>query len=194
MADKVSRSEQKRQHKHIEAAARELAALGNQEIQRLPCSSELKKEIIAVRSVKGGARKRQIKYVAKLIKQENRAELFEFLKQEKGSKLEENSFHHLLERFRDAIVNEALQSYDLSRSSREQWEPEYSSSEIDLAVARFPEIDEQDLRRAAFQYAKTRNKVYYRELFRLLKAAAEKQKISGKVAQDMSDSQGETAA
>ena len=188
MTEKISRSEQKRLHKQIEDAAKELVALGSQEVQRLPCSSEMKKEIAATAAMKGGARKRQIKYVAKLIKQENPEEILRHLQEEKGSKLEQNRFQHLIERIRDTIVNEALELYEESRRFGEEWEPGYESSEIEQTVARFPEIDEMDLRRAAYQYAKNRNKVYYRELFRLLKAAAEKRSLVNKMENEGADS------
>ena len=184
MTEKISRSEQKRQHKQVEDAAKEISELGVQEIKRLPGSDELKDEILALRKTKGGARKRQIKYIAKVLKSEPHEEILQFLKQEKGSKIEENRFQHDVEKLRDSIINDALESYDECRQYREPWEIDYDSSAIEAVVNEFPAIDEQELRRSAHQYARNRNKVHYRELFRLIKAAADKKRLGHTMSSD----------
>ena len=178
MNETISRSEQKRQHKQIEDAARELCELGAQELSRLPGSDELKSEIAASRKTKGGARKRQIKYIAKILKRESHGEILQFLHQEKGSKIEINRFYHEVERLRDNIINEALEAYDECRKSREPWDINFESRAIVEVVETYSGIDELEIRRAAHQYARNRNKVYYRELFRLIKSAADKKRLS----------------
>lgn len=178
MSERISRSEQKRQHKQIEDAARELAALSPHELKRLPGSDELKSEIAALRTTKGGARKRQIKYIAKIMKREPHDEILQFLQQEKGSRIEENRFSHEIEKLRDNVITEALEAYDESRRCQEPWDINYESRMIRQVVETYPLIDELEVRRSAHQYARTRNKVHYRELYRLIKAAAEKKRLS----------------
>ncbi len=129
------------------------------------------------RQLKGGALKRQIKYLAKLLKQEPLDEVLRLLAFQKGSKLQENKLHHQAERLRDAIINEALDARDESVRAGVALEMDWPSEAIDSAVQLYPELDEAELRRSAHQYVRSRNRVHSRELFRLLRAAAEKQRL-----------------
>ena len=174
--EKLSRSEQKRRFKLIEATAKELSALGDSELTRLPGSDRLKQEVVVVRTTKGGARKRQIKYVAKILQQEPVSEILSFLQLARGSKLEENRFHRQAEKMRDAIIDDALQEYEHCIQGSRQMEINWHSEVIRQTMDVLPELDEHDVRRTAHQYARNRNKTYYRELFRLLKAAADKKR------------------
>ena len=174
--EKVSRSEQKRRFKLIEAAAKELSVLGDSELTKLPGSDRLKHEIVAVRKTKGGARKRQIKYVAKILQEEPVDEILSFLQQIRGSKLEENRFHRTAEKMRDAIIDDALQEYEHCLRGSRQMEIDWHSEVIRQTINTLPVLDEHEVRRSAHQYARNRNKTHYRELFRLLKAAAEKKR------------------
>ncbi len=177
MNEKISRSELKRQHKRIEKIAQELAGLGDQELNRMPGSDEIKCQIRASRKNKGGDRKRQIKYIAKILKQEPVAEILNFLSREKGSKLEKDHFLRDVEQWRDRIITEALAACGMARSFQEPWEIDYASSSINEMLEQLPEINEQDIRQAVYQYVRSRNRKYYRELFRIIMAAAEKQKL-----------------
>ena len=178
MSEKLSRSEIKRQFKQIEGAAKELADLGDADLSKLSCSEMVKEEILLCRSTKGGARKRQVKYIAKLLQREDLDEILQFLKDRRGSKIKENRFHHEIERLRDGIINEALETYDECRKNHEEWEMDWESESIAHVVQLYPFIDELDIRRCAYNYARSRNRTHYRELFRLLKAASEKQKMN----------------
>lgn len=178
MEDRISRSEQKRQFKQIESAAKELSELSDLDLKHLPVSDELKAEIVLCRKTKTGAKKRQIKYIAKILQQENPGKILLFLQERKGSRLEENRFQHETERLRDSIVDDALLAYDECRKNQEQWELDWQSDAICYVVDRFPDIDENELRRSAHQFARSRSKTHYRELFRLLKAAAEKDRLN----------------
>ena len=53
------------------------------------------------------------------------------------------------------------------------WEPDWPGKEIDAVVRRYT-LDETDLRKSVYQYARTRIHGHYREVFRILKAAVEK--------------------
>ena len=178
--ERLSKSELKRQHKQVEAAAKEITALNDTELTQLELDPELIEEARLCRTLKGGALKRQVKYVAKLLKQADLDNLLSQLAQMKGSRLAENKAHHQAERLRDAIINEALDFRNECLQEGVTMEMEWPSETLALVVEDFDDIDELELRRSAYQYAKTRNRVHSRELFRVLRAAAEKQRYRQK--------------
>ncbi|MEE4243600.1 MAG: ribosome biogenesis factor YjgA [Desulfopila sp.] len=174
MIERISRSEQKRLFKLVEELAVELTELTGKDIKKFPASEEIKVEISNCKGLSGGARKRQIKYLAKILRQEESLEeMYQFLQSRKGSLLKENQLFHEAERWRDTIVNEAIERNDRCRSDQIAFEPDYHSALIADALAHFPSLDEMDLRRCTYQYVRTRNKTHYRELFRMIKAAVE---------------------
>lgn len=177
--ERLSKSELKRQHKQVEAAAKELAALNDNELGTLQLEPEVVEAVRLCRTLKGGALKRQVKYAAKLLKQGEVDELLNRLAQMKGSRLAENKLHHQAERQRDAIINEALDFRDECLQQGVAMEMDWPSETLDLVVEEYVDVDELDLRRSAYQYVKTRNKVHSRELFRVLRAAAEKKRYTG---------------
>lgn len=172
--EKLSKSELKRQHKQVEDAAREIILLNDSEVIGLGIGVELVEAVKLCRSLKGGSLKRQIKFIAKLLKQEPVDEILALLAKKKGSKLEENKLQHQAERLRDAIINEALTAREHCLVKELEMDMEWPSDALAAVVAMYPGIDENELRRSAYQYVKSRNKVHQRELFRMLKAAAEK--------------------
>lgn len=177
--ERLSKSELKRQHKQVEAAAKELAALNDNELGTLQLEPEVVEAVRLCRTLKGGSLKRQVKYAAKLLKQGEVDELLSRLAQMKGSRLAENKRHHQAERLRDAIINEALDFRDECLQQGVAMEMDWPSETLDLVVEEYVDVDELDLRRSAYQYVKTRNKVHSRELFRVLRAAAEKKRYTG---------------
>ena len=174
--ERLSKSELKRLHKQVETAAKEVAALNDNELGKLQLGSEVVEAVQLCRTLKGGSLKRQTKYVAKLLKQGEVNDLLKQLAQMKGSRLEENHFHHQAERLRDAIINEALDFRDECLQEGVAMEMDWPSDILDGLVGEHSHFDELELRRSAYQYVKTRNKVHSRELFRILRAAAEKQR------------------
>lgn len=177
--ERLSKSELKRQHKQVEAAAKELADLNDNELGTLQLEPEVVEAVRLCRTLKGGSLKRQVKYAAKLLKQGEVDELLNRLAQMKGSRLAENKLHHQAERQRDAIINEALDFRDECLQQGVAMEMDWPSETLDLVVEEYVDVDELDLRRSAYQYVKTRNKVHSRELFRVLRAAAEKKRYTG---------------
>lgn len=174
--ERLSKSEIKRQHKQMEMAAREIMALNNRELKRLNLNQELIDSIQLARSLKAGALKRQTKYIAKLLKLEPVSEILKQLKRMKGSKLQEDKFHHQAEYHRDAIINEALEAKEQCIVEGVEFEMDWPSDAIASVITEIPDIDENDVRRSAHQYVRTRNKVHYRELFRMMRAAVERMK------------------
>ena len=89
--------------------------------------------------------------------------------------MQENQIFHEAERWRDVIINDAMEVYDDCRRERMVFEPDFHSENIRDITKELHDIDEKDLRRCTYQYVRTRNKTYYRELFRMIKAAIEVQ-------------------
>ncbi len=178
-----SRSEKKRRAKQIEGLAQELFALGPAEVKKLPCPEPVRAEILLGLGLKAGARKRQMKYVTKMLREEADFDtLFEYLEQRKGSKLKEAREFHSLERLRDAIVNEAIAvfeeevQFDTSIADYPE-EFDWPSRAAEQAAADFPEADIRAIKKAAMAYARSRNLTFSREIFRLLKAARDRARI-----------------
>ena len=190
MGLQLSKSEKKRRAKGIEQLVYELASLPDREILILPCDKEIQEEIRSTKNLKGGAKKRQLKYATKLLRDKSVDELYEFLAQKKGSLLKKNREFHDLEHLRNLLVDEAVQHYeDMMHNDGYINENEPSdlfrkSEALNVIVGHFPDIDQALLKNAAIQFARTRNRKFSRELFRILKAALEKKqfsKIEGKI-------------
>lgn len=181
MIERISKSAQKRRFKDEESAAAELALLSDKDLKKLDVSQALKEEIIRCRSQKTGALKRQIKYLAKVMRDDDVVDqIFDFLTERKGSKVKETKLHREIERLRDVLINEAIDSQQECLQRGMIWEPDWQSEEIDSFVNHYP-IDEGDLRRTIFQYVKTRLHHHNREVFRVVKAAIDKQQMRKKI-------------
>ncbi len=176
MTEYISRSAQKRRFKDEEGVAEELSLLTDKDLKLLPAGQAVKDEILRCRTVKGGARKRQVKYLAKVMREEPVEAILAFLADRKGSQVKVTKLQREVERLRDVIINEAIEEQQSTLQAGLPWEPHWQGPEIDAAVAHYP-IDEGDLRKTVHQYVKTRIHTYYREVFRILKAAVEKEEM-----------------
>lgn len=181
MSEYVSRSAQKRRFKDEEGAAAELALLTDRDLKLLPATPEIKEEILRCRTLKGGARKRQVKYLAKVMREAGIEAILDFLTERKGSQIKANTLQREAERLRDVIINEAIEEYQDILRGGGQWEPDWQGEEIEAACRRYP-LDEGDLRRTVHHFVKTRMPNSYREIFRILKAALEKEELLRKSA------------
>ena len=167
----VSRSEQKRRAKDLEKLAKELCELPDSDVQKLPCEPMLRQEIEKVKSLKSGARRRQIKFIAKSLRETDATGVFEFLARRKGSKLKENREFHILERMRDDILNDAIDAFRKADENDEEPDPKWPSPSLRAGIDRLPDLQEHDVRALALRYARTRKPSLRKELFRILKAA-----------------------
>ena len=180
MVSQLSKSEKKRRAKGIEQLVYELASLPDREIGNLPCNQTIQEEIRSARNLKGGAKKRQLKYATKLLRKQPVDDLYDFLAQKKGSLLKKNREFHELEHFRNLLISETVELYDdvINNdgyiSDMEPLELLRESVALDAIVEHLPDIDKALLKNTVMQYARTRNKKFSRELFRILKAAHEK--------------------
>lgn len=158
----------------------ELAMLPGSEIKELPCSQAVKDEVLSAKRLKGGSKKRQLKYATKLLRDEPVEDLYDFLARRKGSLLKKNREFHELEHFRNLLITEAVQVYEeMMHDSGYMNENEpidmLKNSQAIAAITEFvPDVDCELLKNTAMQFARTRNRKFSRELFRILKAALEK--------------------
>jgi ribosome-associated protein len=180
MTERISKSAQKRRFKDEEGAAAELAMLSDKDLKKLTVDQVVKDEIIRCRGQKGGALKRQIKYLAKVMREGSVEEVYNFLADRKGSKLKENKLHREVERLRDVLTNEAIADQQNCLQAGVVWEPNWPGAEMDAFVKRYP-VDEGDLRKTVFQYVKTRIHNHNKEIFRIVKAAVEKDEMLRKI-------------
>ena len=190
MDSQLSKSERKRRAKGIEKLVYELASLPHNEINALPCDQEIREEILSAKNQKGGAQKRQLKYATKLLRKNPVDDLYDFLAKKKGSSLQKNREFHNLEHLRNLLINETLQQYeDMMQSNRDinEDDPFDILGESDALATiedQLPDVDQTLLKNTAIQFAKTRNKKFSRELFRVLKAEFEKKQFSQKQDKD----------
>ncbi|KPK25510.1 MAG: hypothetical protein AMJ61_11780 [Desulfobacterales bacterium SG8_35_2] len=185
MDSQLSRSEKKRRAKGIEQLVQELAVLPPGEIAILPCGQEIRDEIASAKNLKGGARKRQLKYATKLLRDNKHVEeLYDFLVRKKGSMLKEKRAFQELENFRNLLITEAVQLYEERMSGsgytneNEPMEFPSDSETLRAIVNHLPGVDQDLLKNSAMQFARTRNRKFSRELFRIMKAALERAQFS----------------
>lgn len=175
MVEKISRSEQKRLYKQVEELAGELAELSDSDLKLLPAEDEVRQEIVSCRGLQTGARKRQIKYLAKVLRRYPLDEVYSFMQARKGSALKTKQLFHRAEHWRDVLITEAVEMHEESLRSQQPFALQWHSDLISGLMEELPGIDENDLRRALHHYGRTRNRTYYKEVFRMIKAAVEAQ-------------------
>lgn len=179
MADYISKSEMKRIYKQVGELAREIADLSDKELKSFPGGTVIHEEILATRGLKGGAKNRQIKYLAKVLRQGPLDEMYLFVKNRRGSNLHAKKQFHIAERLRDTLINEAVEAHQECLKMQIPFEPGWPSNFIPEVLKDYPNIKEPELRQVIHQYVTTRNKYHYRELFRMMKAAVEqKERLS----------------
>ncbi len=173
MAELISRSEQKRIYKQVEELAREVADLSDKDLKKFPGGAVIHEEILATRGLKGGSKKRQIKYLAKVLRQGPLDDIYLFVAKRKGSSLHTKKQFHAAERIRDTLINEAMEAQKNCFTQQIPFEPSWHSDVIPQIIDEYPGAEEEEIRMVIYQYVKTHNKLHYRELFRVMKAAVE---------------------
>jgi len=173
MDNTISRTEQKRRAKAVEQLAQELVELSANVIAKLPADDFIREEIKSAHPLKGGARKRQIKYIAKELRGLDPEPLLNFLEERKGSKLKRDRDLHELERLRQDILSEAIAAFQAAQTEGDTLGEEWQSELATATAADLPALDLTAVNRAARRYARSRKPTYGREVFRLLRAAKE---------------------
>ena len=175
----ISRSEQKRRIKQLEQLVEETSRLPLSMIDNLPCSDEISDLFREVATLKGGARKRQVKYITKLLKneQEQIDSLYSFVSKKQGSALKKKKEFHEIEYIRDSLLNEVIEQRRIARQNHEELDEDWSSEVVAEVGRRFPGVDEKALKRLALLFASTRSPKHSREIFRLLRASQEQEQF-----------------
>ena len=171
MTDIISKSERKRRCQWQEELAAALTVLTDSDLQKLPADAETLQAIRDSRPLKAGARKRQLKYLAKLLREREVTAIHAFLEEKKGSRLRVNQRQHQAEHLRDTFVNAAIAALEESRQAQIPWDGQWHSEALTGFLAAHPRVDGREINQIATNYAQSRNRLHYRELFRLIKAA-----------------------
>ncbi|MDR0476629.1 MAG: DUF615 domain-containing protein [Desulfobulbaceae bacterium] len=171
MTEAISKSECKRRCQWQEELAATLVALTDSDLLALPADAETLAAIRDSRPLKGGARKRQIKYLAKLLREREVTAIHAFLEEKKGSRLRANQREHQAEHLRDTFVNAAIAAFEESRRAQIPWDGQWHSEALTVFLAAHPRLQAREIGQMAASYAQSRNRLYYRQLFRLIKAA-----------------------
>ncbi|MGL1932963.1 MAG: DUF615 domain-containing protein [Desulfotalea sp.] len=176
MSEYISKSEKKRRFKREELLADEISKLSGKILKSLPAEDDVKEVIKNCHGLKGSALKRQVKYLAKVMRGTTDLEpIFDFLAERKGSSLKADKLHKEAEHYRDNIINEALEDQKKSQAKGIPWGEDWEANEIVFLAERLSSISANELRRATYQYVKTKKHNHYKELFRMVKSALERE-------------------
>lgn len=174
----LSRSEQKRRMEQLANLVEELADLPPALLNQVPAGEEVQALLQEAAGLnKDGARKRQIKYITKLVREEESGEkLYAFLAERKGTELRKKKQLHEIEHMRDALIEEAIAVRRKAKEKQEEFTEDWPSAVAEEIAAELPSADKGELVRLACFFAVSRNPRHSREIFRLLRAAQEKSK------------------
>jgi len=172
----ISRTEKKRRAKEVEKLSKELVELPPADLAALPCDDFLREEIRLAQTLKAGSRKRQSKYITKELRQQPLDSLLDFLEERKGSRLKHNIEHQELERLRNDILGASIDEYNDLEDHEGYFSMDRNAPPLKQAAQMFPTLNIEAIAGAADNFAVTRKAGQSREIFRALKAAAEKSK------------------
>lgn len=176
----LSRSEQKRRIKQLEKLVIQLVELPEKQQRELPLAEDIVEYIKEVRGLKGGARKRQVKYITKLLRSESVEPVYDYLAKQQGSSLLQKKQFHEIEYLRDILIEEAIAARRLAKETQEELSENWPSRVVSDITMELPEVDSKELTRLAFLFAMTRSKRHSREIFRMLQAAREQEQLNRK--------------
>lgn len=151
----VSKSEIKRDSEHLKKLGTELIELTPQNLEKIPLDDDLKDAIRQAQGFKLEARRRQIQFIGKLLRNRDPEPIQDALDKVKNRHNQQQALLHKLELVRDQLVN-------------------MGDASLNHLMGEYPDLDRQHLRtliRGA-QKEKEANKPAknYREIFQYLKA------------------------
>ena len=164
--------------KEIETLVFELAKLSSQVVDKCPCSQEVRELLKEAGGLKGGAKKRQLKYITKLLKEEPLDELYKYLADRKGTELVKNKQFHEIEYWRDSLLNEAIEAKKECAAEFMEWNEQWDSKVAASIANELPGAEKNTLLRLAYLFVQTRNPRHSREIFRYLIAIREQERFS----------------
>ncbi|MFM9834490.1 MAG: ribosome biogenesis factor YjgA [Methylophilaceae bacterium] len=159
----VSKTKLKAEADAQQAIGKKLIELPKDKLSKLNLSETLYEAVLeSKRLTANGAIRRQLQYIGRLMRDTDTAPIVEQLSRWEGKHNDENARFHLLERWRDRLINESGTS---------------QSNVLQELVALYPQIDIQQLRNLCrnAQKEQSANKPpkSSRELFKLLREASE---------------------
>lgn len=150
-----SKSQLKRDAHGLQDLGAELVELSAQQLAEIPLSEDVLATVRETRAITAhGARKRQLKYLGKLLRQEEEGPIREALERIQGRHALTVAHHHQCERWRDRLITEG-------------------DTALTALLEEFPQADRQQLRQlmrsAQAELAKGKPPKSSRELFRFLR-------------------------
>ena len=104
--ERLNKSQQKREIHALLEMGKELSAMEAPTLEQMELPPELFTALVAAKSMKHGAQKRQFKFIAKLLRQMNTDSITETLAEIKGRKADQDRQFHRIERWRDRLLAE----------------------------------------------------------------------------------------
>lgn len=154
----VSKSEMKRDMDALQKLGEELVELKPSALKKVPMSESLLAAIEEAQRFKNEAKRRQLQYVGRLMRNEDPEPIQAALDKIRNKHAQQNAVFHKLELLRDKII-------------------EQGDKAIGDVLALYPSADRQQLRQLARQAVKERKEnkppKAYRELFQVLKTLQE---------------------
>ena len=111
-----SKSQRKRDAKALQALGESLTALGESDLARIPMWPDLEAAVADARGLERAARRRQIRYVARLLREGDPGPIAQALDTVRSPGRREAARHRRIERLRDALV-QGEESPDTLRSA-----------------------------------------------------------------------------
>jgi len=152
----VSRSAKKRAAKTVEDLAVRLVELGGADFRRLPLEGDIARELKEARTITAhGARKRQIKHLAGLLRKdpESLEKAEDFVTAIEQGHHQDAELFHFLEELRERLCD-----------------PERRDAALEEVRQNLPAVDNAKVRRLAESVQNNEDKRAFRELFKVLKA------------------------
>ncbi len=153
------RSARKREVKAIADLAKRLVDSSRLGVTTLPLSDELRSALMHVRTSKGSARKRQLKFFTKLLREDSQGEAM-------ARRFLDGVDHFHLEEVRDFKKLESLRD-DLL-------DPELFAAAMKRACDEMPTLDRREISSLARAAHKNPGKRHFRAIFRCLREASDK--------------------
>lgn len=109
-----SKSQRKREHHALQALAESLIRLSAGQLATVPMSDTLRQDVIEARTMKKGALRRQIRFLARLLSEEDAEAVFTAVERAAHGSREETARLHRIERWRQRLLEnepEALAAF-----------------------------------------------------------------------------------
>ncbi len=155
MEETKSKSQLKREMKQLQSLGEELVGLRREQLAELPLDTSLRQAIEQAQGIKAhGGRKRQLKFIGKLLRQRDAAAIADALQPRRERRVLATAHFHRLERWRDRLLEEG-------------------DTAVESLLRDYPQADRQQLRtllrNAARESAAGRPPTAARRLFRYLR-------------------------